>query len=43
MSSDDIMTRIELRVATRAPVGVHTTPWKFTPPTQRQRSRALLI
>ena len=28
--------------ATRAPVGVHTTPWLFTPPTQRQRSRALL-
>jgi len=28
--------------ATRAPVGVHTTPWLFTPSTQRQRSRALL-
>ena len=27
--------------ATRAPVGVHTTPWRFTPYTQRQRSRAL--
>ena len=30
------------RRATRAPVGVHTTPLLFTPPTRRQRSRALL-